>query len=88
MGNVISRGGGETKGQAGACEQVRSIDIYFRRFTLWLTCTHSCAGGYGERRRNSRAQQRRKGYDTNWALGTSRHVFWGLASINLFMLRT
>ena len=28
MGNVVSRGGGEARGRAGACEQVRSI-VYF-----------------------------------------------------------
>jgi hypothetical protein len=62
--------------------------ISFQRRTLWLICGHSYIGDCGERRRSSRARQGRKEYDTEWVWGTSLHVFWGLASINLLMLRT
>ena len=54
---------------------------------FWLICSRSYIDGCGERRRNSRAQQGRKGYDTKWVWGTSRRVFWVLASINLLMCK-
>ena len=75
MGNVVSGGGGEARDRAGTSEQVRSIQLLST--ALWLICACSYIDGCGERRRNSRVRQGRKGCDTKLSWVSLVMFFWG-----------